>query len=321
MVTTRITLTAKQLKEAVAGELLAMLESVSEDGILTDVEVAQLRVWLRKATAEDIPAFTFLRSVVEEALADGVVTDDERKTIVQAILRIMPLEQRTSAKMRFDKVETERIEELRKKWKAEQDSIPASESQRQYLRSLGVRMPLNCSKQKASELLDEVLNGSCSVSNRQMMVLRFWNKIEEAEKGRASVSAWMDSWYAEDPDRLSAWTIWKEENGDCGRQDQPDRVLVGAGYEYIRRVKGSSTGKQNGDAQSSESQPAPAISDEEFPTLSEAEKGAKLRQYWADHPTPSEAGGTKPSVEIVLKVLLVVGLIVFLVFLFSTQLR
>lgn len=124
---------------------------------------------------------------------------------------------------------------------------PATAAQLKYLRALGIQGGDNLTKGEASDMIDSAVNSSRSVSNRQMMVLRFWNKIAVAKQGRNRVSEWMDDWYTDDPDRKAAWELWKEDNDDHGRQDSPEKVPLGIGYKYLKRVKsGAPGGHQSG---------------------------------------------------------------------------
>jgi hypothetical protein len=74
---------------------------------------------------------------------------------------------------------------------------------------------------------------------RQRMVLRFWNRLDLLKAGVDGVSAWLDEWYAEDPDRSEAWALWKREVGDQGQRtsDLVDRVPLGGGDTYVALVK------------------------------------------------------------------------------------
>lgn len=111
---------------------------------------------------------------------------------------------------------------------SEDRSGPATEAQLRYLEDLGVNFKFGITKREASKLIDEALNSSLSVSNRQMMVLRFFGKVDLAKKGRHAVSEWLDEWYSEDPSRKTAWDYWKEKNGDVGKQVDPTWVPIDA---------------------------------------------------------------------------------------------
>lgn len=233
----KLTLNPQQLSNEAAQELLALLEAISADGRLDDAEILKLDEWLSKAGKENVPAITFLRHTVSEVLADRVIIDEERKTIVGAILRILPPEESVDAGIRFS--EAEESDKQKKSWELKQkhDHTPATKSQLCYLNALGIPIPPKCTKSQASELIDEAICAHQPVTPRQMMVLRFWNHEHLAAKGRHAVSEWTDTWYAGDPDRLTAWNLWRESIGDLGRDDPPEKVPVGAGPEFLVKVK------------------------------------------------------------------------------------
>ena len=237
-----VALTEDQLKEGNAKALLALLESISADGRLTDAEILQLDTWLKQSREEKIPAFTYLRGKIEGVLADRIIIEDERRSIVAAILRVMPQESSARARARFNEASDLDREARSFELKSQHETEPVTEEQKRCLRALGREAPENCTRAEALELIDKAMGAGQPPTNRQMMVLRFWNRLDLAPKGRMGVAEWLDAWYAEDPDRLTAWTIWKEEHNEVGRQDPPDRVPLDVGAAYLDRVKVLSPG-------------------------------------------------------------------------------
>lgn len=232
MATPRVILTKKQLETEQGEALLKLLKGITKDGALDDAELAQLQEWLdANESTEGLPCLPFLREIIEDVIEDGVVTPEERRDVVAAILRVMPVDDRTVASRRV-KREDDKQRALERE--ARILNQPATIPQLNYLEALQVEIPEGLTKIEASELIDAALNSEQSVSNRQMMVLRFWNKTEIAKHGRSAVSEWMDEWYAEDSDRLEAWDLWKQKNGDSGAQGDPTKVPLGAGYEYLK---------------------------------------------------------------------------------------
>jgi len=233
----KVTLNDQQLSGKAASELLSLLESISSDGRLDDAEIMKLDEWLSRAGSENLPAITFLRHTIGEVLADRVIIDEERKTIVGAILRIMPPEESVDAGIRFSEAEESERQKKSFELKQKHDLTPATKSQLCYLNALGIAVPHKCSKSQASELIDAAICAHQPVTVRQMMLLRFWDREDLAPKGRHAVSEWLDGWYAGDPDRLTAWNIWRESIGDLGRDDPPEKVPVGTGPGFLLKVK------------------------------------------------------------------------------------
>jgi hypothetical protein len=161
------------------------------------------------------------------------ITMTARKRASAAIERVLPKGQRIVARNQRERAEDAAAALAGTVARRELATAP----QLKYLRALGVTPPEGMTKDQASETLDRLLSSRPSVSNRQMMVLRFWDSLSVAERGRYGVSEWMDVFYAEDRDRPAAWEWWKEENADCGHQDPPEKVPVGIGPSYLARVK------------------------------------------------------------------------------------
>lgn len=76
------------------------MQTVTADGRLLEQEVLQLRNWLETHRGNSTPAVAYLREAVEEVLADGRVTDEERAWLQKAIETVLPREERERAAMR-----------------------------------------------------------------------------------------------------------------------------------------------------------------------------------------------------------------------------
>ena len=257
MASKRVTLTKNQAASQTGTALLTLLVEITSDGELSLGEVEKLRSWLdNNQAAADIAAVAWLRELIQDILADGKITPEERVDLILAIERVLPKEQRLIATERRQAAEAltaPPIEEEEDEEDTDDDYQqlpeersskpwrPASEAQEQYIVALGGQVAEDMSMEQASKLIDSLLASSKSVSNRQMMVLRFWNRLDVAQGGKRAVSEWMDEWYDEDPDRQAAWSLWKEEHDDRGRQDNPTKVAIGIGERYLKRVKSGST--------------------------------------------------------------------------------
>jgi len=80
---------------------------MTDDGILTDEEISELRTWLETNRSSDLPAIPFLVETVERILADGIVTTEERKELYSAIEKVLPPEARREATTQRRAVEAE----------------------------------------------------------------------------------------------------------------------------------------------------------------------------------------------------------------------
>jgi len=247
--------------------LIQLILEIGLDGQLADAELTQLSEWLKTAPQE-IPAIRHLRELVADALNDGVISEDERKILHKQIERVLPSTERERlviARKAFEEKrraeersraqhEKEERDKLRDEERAERDKErerrrqeynKPSEPQLRYIKGLGGSLPEGATKQDASELIERLLHSNGSISPRQHMVLRFWNKTPEPDWGRAQVSMWMDQWYEQDPDRQFAWELFKEESGDTGTARSPERVPVGVGQTYLRKVKSGASCSSN----------------------------------------------------------------------------
>ena len=86
----RYLITSAQLQTAEGLELLELLQTVTEDGTISDEEIAALREWLDINRSADLPAISLLTDRVEKILFDGKVTEDERQAIYSDIEAILP---------------------------------------------------------------------------------------------------------------------------------------------------------------------------------------------------------------------------------------
>jgi len=231
----RLTLTKAQLSADAGRGLLDIVCRITADGRVSGEEVGELRAWLKQARTDfaDVPPIAALRDVVENALADGTLTNEERSEIVEILLRILPADERRKAKARVDGAKPSDTQVIPRIWPKSGRS-PATEGQRGFMRTLRIDFDEHTiTKAEAIALIDRKLNSSRDVSNRQMMVLRFWDKVALANRGKRWVSTWMDRWYEDDPRRIAAWERWKAENGDRGLQSDPTVVPIGAGYQIL----------------------------------------------------------------------------------------
>jgi hypothetical protein len=89
-VTRRLSITKAQRATAAASELIALCQTVTEDGHLADDEVLDLRTWLTDHRDADLPAIAFLSATVEHILADGKVTPAERAELFRALETVLP---------------------------------------------------------------------------------------------------------------------------------------------------------------------------------------------------------------------------------------
>jgi hypothetical protein len=223
VVGTRVTLTRTQLQMPEIEEFVVLLVNIAADGVLEYEELHKLTEWLNGHVHLDVPAVKFMVDLMLGVCEDEKITEEETFQIQLGIERVLPKEYRTQ------------IAETRKKVYYDQ---PATVNQLNYIESLTRRRPVGISKRQASEMLDALLveDEGPPASNRQIMFLRFWNRLDLADKSCREVSTWMDYFIEADYGRWLAWEKFKEEIGDDGSQRDPSFVPIDAGDKYLRKV-------------------------------------------------------------------------------------
>lgn len=227
----RVSLSKKQLTTEAGQALLKLLADVTQDGALSDAEVHQLRDWLdANKECSEVPAIAWLRELLEAVLADGKVAHDERWDLLLAFDKVFPPEERVLAKLRRKNALREATS-----WSDQ----PATSKQVAYLQVLGVQFNASrITKAEASDLITKAQERDRNApSNRQMMVLRFWDQVALADEGKVAVGDWMDAWYQKDDRHRDAWDLWKVENGLASGQGDPSLVPIGEGFRVLPRVK------------------------------------------------------------------------------------
>lgn len=216
----RVTLTRTQLKMPEIEEFVVLLVRIASDGVLEYDELRKLTDWLNAHVHLEVPAVKFMVDLMLRVCADGKITDEEMFEIQLAIERVLPKEYRTQ------------ITEARK---TAYYSQPASQNQLDAIAAMTHERPVGLSRREASEMLDR-LYADPPASNRQLMLLRFWNRMDLATKSRREVSDWIDGFTQADHARWLAWDLFKDECGDDGSQRDPSFVPIGAGERYLRKV-------------------------------------------------------------------------------------
>jgi len=111
---------------------------------------------------------------------------------------------------------------------------PATDRQLEYIRHLGGDIPIGLTKSNASLIIDHLTEHPNQPTSRQIMVLRFWNRMDLANLSRREIAEWQNRFYAEDPLRKAAWTLYKFKTKDDGSQHDPSWVEIGAGENFYQ---------------------------------------------------------------------------------------
>jgi len=217
----RVTLTKAQMQSADVQEFGTLLVNIAADGVLGYEELQTLTEWLNTHKDLDVPAIKFMFDLLLRICEDGRITEEEIFDIQLAIERILPKEFRT------------KITDTRKTVYYQQ---PASTNQLDLLQQLTGDRPVDLTRSQASERIENHF-ANPPASNRQVMFLRFWNRMDLSNLSRRDIAEWMDAFINDDKMRWQAWDLYKDESGDDGEQNDPSTVPLGAYTKYLPRVQ------------------------------------------------------------------------------------
>jgi hypothetical protein len=262
----RISLTAKQCATTEGQELVVLLLEITHDGLVNANGVQRLNAWLEAKANSDLPAVKHLSQLphrfgeintatafeihfaIERVLPKSVRADVKQKR--QEAWMHSPLKPKaTEAQLEYIRglagtptpginiaEASQMISELLGESDLQQ-SERATQNQIQYIRDLGGTVPVGMTKLYASMVIEKLLrSGEGRPTPRQIMVLRFWNRLDLAEKSKGEIERWLDQLYREDKRRKAAWELYKLKNHDDGAQHDPSWVKVGEGENCLREI-------------------------------------------------------------------------------------
>ncbi len=224
----RVTLTKAELQTATGKEFIEFAAEIGSDGAIDINEISLLLSAVEPGGRfSGLSGAGFLRDTISDILKDGRIEQYEIEMLRRAIGRLFPKQLRDGSAF-YSK---QSIDASRPKCPSWHDDA-ASDKQIDLMIKLGIPFHPGISKGGASALISAHLEAKDSrPSDRQIMILRFFNRLDLMEKSRAEVADWMDVWYAEEPRRRDAWEMYK---ADCGEDiTDPDSVEIGIGLAYL----------------------------------------------------------------------------------------
>jgi hypothetical protein len=248
----RLTLTSSQIDSPIGSQFVRLLCEIGADGLITQEEIQQLRDWTSSHLDSDIPAIPYLNAIAVKQLKARGASRTNVYDLQLAMERVLPKLFRVELKQKRQSA-----------YRADPEHQP-TEKQLKFIADLGGIVTPGMTRFEASMLIDDLLDEQenarhgnrrvpdysppSDASNRQMMVLRFWNRLDLANSSREEISEWLDDFYQNNPARREAWELFKREKGDDGSQRDPAWVPVAAGEEYLTRLGklGSSQQKPRG---------------------------------------------------------------------------
>lgn len=101
----RVSLSKSQTQEGVGAELFSLCQGITADGKLCEDEILALGRWLRDNQQGELPSITFLSATLNTIIADGRVTRDEQRELMEALEKVLPPEVRQGARAARKQVE------------------------------------------------------------------------------------------------------------------------------------------------------------------------------------------------------------------------
>jgi hypothetical protein len=219
----RITLTKTQLEILEVHEFVELLVKIAADGVIEYEELELLTDWLNNHSESQVLAIRFMFDLMIAICADGKITDEEIFEVQLAIERILPKEFR-------DRIVAKR--------KTVYYSQPASENQLDLIEKFQRKRPVGLTRAEASEVIDGLFQNP-PASNRQIMFLRFCNRMDLSHLSKREIVDWMDEFINQNPLVWKAWNLFKKESSDDGEQNDPSFVPIGAGEKYLQKIRES----------------------------------------------------------------------------------
>jgi hypothetical protein len=157
----RVSLSKLQLQEAAGAELFSICQGMTADGKVSKDEIVTLGEWLNDNQNGSLPGISFLTETLRRIIADGRVTRDEQRELLEAIEKVLPREFRKDARLARREVEKKRKSAEKVAAKA------AREQQRQQEREQW--------RQRAPEDEFDFMVAGVHFDNRRTIISRYVN--------------------------------------------------------------------------------------------------------------------------------------------------
>lgn len=230
----RVTLTKREAESPFGRRLINQIMSMSDDGDLEVAEVAELHRLLREGPSE-IEAVRFLRKITTGILADGQLDEIEAYELRRAMERVVSKAIRSDLTILLSRIGLpgSSSDWARSPSSESWRSDPMTDKQREFILDLGGQLRDGMTKGEASSLIDELLENR-PPSPRQVMVLRFFDRLELCSSTKEEVSLWLDDFFFENEHYERAWHRFKVETKHSRNQRNPEVVPIGAYRKYVQ---------------------------------------------------------------------------------------
>ncbi len=119
----RLSLTKNQLLTDIGAELVSICNQITEDGVINEDELSELKSWLDENSNSELPSIEFLTHLINGFLKDGKVTKDELTYLYRSIESILPIEMRSTLVLKrrdFEKLQKDQLKAIDRELKAKQ---------------------------------------------------------------------------------------------------------------------------------------------------------------------------------------------------------
>lgn len=224
---TRITLTKSESESTTGLRLIDIITTMIHDGQLEFREVEELHAFL-SSNKSTIAAIHFLRALTREVIADGEIDDSEAYRLKLAFERVVPKNIRGIISTHLEDIGLPvASEEVAPEWTLD----PATSRQIAYIYALGGSVTPEMTKGDASQLIEELLEHR-PPTPRQVMLLRFFDRLDLVHATKDDVSEWIDELYSSDSRYERAWNRFKQLMDHDPHGQDPNVVPVGAFRTY-----------------------------------------------------------------------------------------
>jgi hypothetical protein len=227
----RFVMNVSEAESEYGQRLLNLLLDICHDGILKIDEVERLHMLLRNDVA-GMPSVDYLRSITREIVADGSVDEVESYRLKKAILRVAPKGVRGVFADHLSQIGLpDPAEPLgQPRWRFDE----ATERQLDLIVRLGGQTSPKMSKGDASDEIERLLENR-GPSARQIMVLRFFDRMDLLSTTKDEVCLWMDTAFHENPRLELAWAAYKRETAMDPRDVDYAKIPIGEYRKYIKK--------------------------------------------------------------------------------------
>jgi len=223
----RVRLTAKQAASPEGRQLLNLILSTIHDGEIELSEIVKLHAFLIHAPAS-MNAVSFLRCKTRAIIFDDRIDPAEAYDLKCAFLRVVTKEVCGVIETHLEDIGAPPRQKREPAWKRH----PATERQIAYIIDLGGTPTAEMTKGQASELIEQLLERR-PPTPRQIMVLRFFDRLDIMNAGKDVVSWWIDQAFAGVSPAERAWERFKRESGHDLNSLGPEVVPIGEYRKYL----------------------------------------------------------------------------------------